>query len=98
MKLIRRLWGLNQDTVAAWGEDAEAWMVVEESGELLETFAKHQRGRATTDDVVDEAADQIVTAILAALLAGAVCRDLEDAIRFKAERTSRRLQEDEGRP
>ena len=43
--------------VRTYGYDAQILMLFEEIGELLNAIAKLSRGRATSDDVIEELAD-----------------------------------------
>lgn len=43
--------------VRTYGYDAQRLMLFEEIGELLNAIAKLSRGRATSDDVIEELAD-----------------------------------------
>lgn len=40
-----------------YGIIAQKWMLIEECGELLNAFAKLERGRATKEDIITELAD-----------------------------------------
>lgn len=61
--LILDIYGTSRGAVRAWGREPERWMVVEENGELLDTFAKHQRERASDEELAEEAADSIMVAV-----------------------------------
>ncbi len=98
IQFLREVESVNHDAIDAWGVYPEVLMVMEESGELLDTFAKHMRGRATSEDVVDEAADQILVACLAVTLSDGHAEGLEDALLRKLERTGNRVAMAEGAP
>lgn len=75
----------------AWGRDAQARMVSEEAGELIVETNRYMRGRATAEDVLDEAADGILVSVEAAVLAGCTMEVLEARLLFKAARLQDRL-------
>ena len=48
---------LFREVIKAWGIENQVFMVMEESGEMLNALAKANRGRVTKEDVITELAD-----------------------------------------
>jgi NTP pyrophosphatase (non-canonical NTP hydrolase) len=84
-------WNLERQALLKWGETAQRLMVCEEGAELVVAVAQHARGRATDDEVLDEAADAIIVACTAAVLANAGPAALTERIRAKLRRLEERL-------
>lgn len=91
--LVSRMHACSLASIEAWGEEPERWMVVEESGELLDSFAKLQRGRADVGDLVEEAADAILVSVHACAIEGIPADVLFDALMEKLERAEQRAGE-----
>lgn len=83
--------------VICWGSEAQENMVLEECGELVTALARLSRGRTQSADIVNEAADVIITAIQIGIIHCNVNRgdynadDLIDAIAEKTERLAERI-------
>jgi len=89
--LLERAWALECRAKACWGQDAQRLMVCEEAGELVSAIAQHARGRATAQEVVDEAADAIIVACAAVAVVDLDLVDLEQALRAKLDRLQSRV-------
>lgn len=48
---------LYNDVLSAWGIGNQVFMVMEETGEMLNALAKADRGRVTKEEVITELAD-----------------------------------------
>ena len=48
---------LFREVLEAWGIENQVFMVMEESGEMLNALAKANRGRVTKEDVITELVD-----------------------------------------
>ncbi len=48
---------LYKTAIDRWGHQAQKFMVMEETGEMLNALAKTERNRATAEDVITELAD-----------------------------------------
>jgi len=79
----------------AYGHEAQAWMLVEECGELLDAAAKTRRDRADCDELVKECADVIIMCEQLAMITGATLDDLDAAKSEKLDRLRDRVTEHE---
>lgn len=59
-----------EKAVRTYGYDAQRLMLFEEIGELLNAIAKLSRGRATSDDVIEELADVAIMVNQMAIIYG----------------------------
>lgn len=91
--LLGRAMDASHDAIDTWGLEPERRMVHEELNELGLTFAHHARGKATDEEVLDEAADAVLVAVHAAYIAGFTPVGLHRAIERKLRRTEQRIQE-----
>ena len=48
---------LYETAISKWGIEAQVFMVMEETGEMLNALAKANRGRATSEEIITELAD-----------------------------------------
>lgn len=77
------------DAIETWPLDAQEWMTVEECAELLLALARMQRGRMTSADVVEEAADALIMALQMGLMHGD--NAFIDMLAMKASRLEARI-------
>lgn len=61
----------------AWGFPAQAMMVLEECGELINAICKYDRGRANEDDIITEIADVMIMCEQMASFFGTVKVEIE---------------------
>ncbi len=45
------------NAIKKWGKESQILVAVEEIGELLQSISKFNRGKITTDDILEEIAD-----------------------------------------
>jgi hypothetical protein len=76
--------------LVTYGAQAQEWMVVEEMAELLLALARRKRGRGSSPEVVEEAADAIIMALQIGLYYGGES-NLAEAINLKVARLRGRL-------
>lgn len=81
---------LATEALAAFPAEAQSQMAIEEMGELMTAMARMGRGRSTSADVVDEAADVLVMALQMGLMHGGAA-GLEQALSYKLDRLHDRL-------
>lgn len=48
---------LYETAIEKWGIEAQVFMVMEETGEMLNALAKANRGRVTSEEIITELAD-----------------------------------------
>ena len=48
---------LYETAISKWGIEAQVFMVMEETGEMLNALAKANRGRVTSEEIITELAD-----------------------------------------
>jgi NTP pyrophosphatase (non-canonical NTP hydrolase) len=83
------------EAVIAFGVESQEIMAIEEMGELLTMLARGHRGRCSDKEIVDEAADVIITVLQIGLIFGSDedygPNALIDSIAFKASRLRDRV-------
>jgi NTP pyrophosphatase (non-canonical NTP hydrolase) len=67
---LARAFELGRQAVNRWGEEGQLMASVEEAGEFVRAVARHRTDRGDWRDVVDEAADVIITALQVAHMGG----------------------------
>ena len=98
--LISRLSGVLVDAARAgaaalsrWGVPSQERMAVEECGELLVAMSQWHRQRATSEQVIEECADVLVTVMQVAIAHGrGDVGPLADAVARKVRRLNARLE------
>lgn len=78
---------LFREVLEAWGIGNQVFMVMEESGEMLNALAKANRGRVTKEDVITELADVSIMMEQMAVYFG------YDEFKAEKERKLKRLKE-----
>lgn len=78
---------LYTDVLSAWGIGNQVFMVMEESGEMLNALAKANRGRITKEEVITELADVSIMMEQMAVYFG------YDEFKAEKERKLKRLKE-----
>jgi NTP pyrophosphatase (non-canonical NTP hydrolase) len=79
--------------VARWGAPYQILVAAEEASEFVRAIARYQSGRGDWDDVVDEAADAILTALQIAHMEPGGIERLAEALRSSAVKLERHLKE-----
>lgn len=72
-----------------FGADAQIWMAIEETSELLNALAKYRRGRNTADDIITEIAD--VQVMMEQLSLNFGKEKVEEERQYKLKRLEERL-------
>lgn len=83
---------LYRKAIETWGIEAQVFMVMEETGEMLNALAKANRGRSTKEDIITELADVSIMMEQMAYYFG--YPEFEEEKKKKLERLERRLSND----
>lgn len=83
---------LYRKAIETWGIEAQVFMVMEETGEMLNALAKANRGRSTKEEIITELADVSIMMEQMAYYFGYT--EFEEEKKKKLERLERRLSND----
>ncbi len=92
---IGRVRDIGEKAVLQYGSRPQTKMAAEECGELIVALMQHDRGRVTSEQVVEEAADVIITAVQVGLIhdGAAGVEMLTAALKKKLDRLQARLEQ-----
>lgn len=82
------------EAVEHWGQGAQVNMAKEEAAELITALSHHERGRAKTNEVITEIADNVIMCNQLALIFGYV--DVMEEVNRKIERARLRIANEGG--
>lgn len=74
-----------QKAIDTFGKASQLWMLVEETGELLQAINKYLRGKGTTEHIAEELADVNIMLYQAALIFGVS----SEMVRFREAKVKR---------
>lgn len=80
-----------QEAIDTWGFESQAWMAIEEMGELASALSKLRRGRVEAKEVITEIADVLIMTEQLRLHFGKEAVDVER--NFKLFRLKERIDE-----
>lgn len=80
---------LYRKAIESWGIEAQVFMVMEETGEMLNALAKANRGRSTKEEIITELADVSIMMEQMAVYFG--WSEFEEEKKRKLERLEKRL-------
>lgn len=83
---------LYKKALETWGIESQMFMVMEETGEMLNALAKANRGRSTKEEIITELADVSIMVEQMALYFG--FSEFMDERNKKLERLEKRLNHD----
>ena len=83
---------LYKKAIETWGIEAQVFMVMEETGEMLNALAKANRGRSTKEEIITELADVSIMMEQMAYYFGYT--EFEEEKKKKLKRLDRRLSND----
>lgn len=83
---------LYKKALETWGIESQMFMVMEETGEMLNALAKANRGRSTKEEIITELADVSIMVEQMALYFG--YSEFIDERNKKLERLEKRLNHD----
>lgn len=83
---------LYKKAIETWGIEAQVFMVMEETGEMLNALAKANRGRSTKEEIITELADVSIMMEQMAYYFGYT--EFEEEKKKKLKRLERRLSND----
>jgi NTP pyrophosphatase (non-canonical NTP hydrolase) len=84
---------LYQKAIKSWGVTNQVFMVMEESGEMLNALAKYYRNRSTPQEIITELADVWILMEQMAEVFG--WDDFQNEVQYKLERLKKRLDNNE---
>lgn len=79
-----------QEAVETYGKEAQLWMVVEETSELLKEICKSKRGKNNRREIAEEIADVQIMLYQAEIIFD-IAEDVAEAIDEKTTRLQRRM-------
>ena len=83
---------LYKKALESWGIESQVFMVMEETGEMLNALAKANRSRSTKEEIITELADVSIMMEQMAYYFG--YKEFEEERKKKLERLERRLNND----